>query len=115
MVLALRCSVQLNRDGHSKRQTGGHAEDQSQAETVPESKQNRISNGPGQQPQWAMRSTQQVVGKIEAAQHIQATACNGDGSNCVVIHLTSLEASIARGATSKNALRQDLVSGKPYH
>ena len=86
MVLALRRPIEFNRDGYSGCQPGCHAEDQAQPETITESKQNRIRYGSRQQTQRTMRAAQQVVRQVEAAEHIQATARDADGSNRVVVH-----------------------------
>src|ERR1700722_14903878 len=91
MVLALGRTVHLHRDGYSDSQAGRHAEDQTQPEAVTEAKQDRIRHGSSQQPQRAMRASQQVVRKIETTQHIQTTARNGDSSNRVMVHPTIVD------------------------
>ena len=78
-------AVELNCDGDACRQARGQAKEQTETESVSEAKDDRIGNGAGQQAKRAMLSAKQVIGEIEAAQHVKACAGDADGGDDVVI------------------------------
>jgi hypothetical protein len=58
---------------------------------VPDAEDNGVRYRAGQQPQRIVLSTQQVVGKIQTAQHIKTSARNADGRDRMVVHSMIVE------------------------
>ncbi len=80
------CSIEFNRDREAGCETRGEAKEQTQANAISDSENDRVRHGTGKQPQRAVLSTQQVVGKIKAAQQVKKGPCDADGSYRVVVH-----------------------------
>ena len=79
-------SIEFNRDRDTSCETRGEAKEQTQANAIADAENDRVRHGTGKQPQRAMLSPQQVVGKIKAAQHIKKGPCDAYGSYGVVVH-----------------------------
>ena len=73
---------------------GSEPEKRTQAEAVANSEDDRVGYSPRQQTQRAMLAAQQVIGEIQAAEHIEATACKTDGRKGVVVHPVIVAASL---------------------
>src|SRR5207244_6938362 len=89
-------AVELDRDGDAGRGAGGKPEEQAEPKAVADSEHYRIGDHPGQQPQRTVLAAQQVVGEIEAAEHVETGAGDADGGDCVMVHLLIVEASLGR-------------------
>ena len=109
MILPLGHAIQLHRERYADCKTRCNAKDQAQAQAVTKPEQNRIGDGARQQPQWAMLAAQQVIGEIQAAEHIQTTARDADRCNRMVIHPTIVEA-FERSLPTLNSCRLDDVN-----
>ena len=53
-----------------------------------DAKDNRVPDRAGKQPQRTVLPTQQIVGKIQTAQHIKTCTRNAYGRDCMVVHST---------------------------
>ena len=85
-------AVELDRDGDAGRGAGGKPEEQAEPKAVADSEHDGISDHPGQQPQRTVLAAQQVIGQIEAAEHVETGAGDADGGDCVMVHFSIVEA-----------------------
>jgi hypothetical protein len=74
---------------------------ETKANSVADAKHNGVRDGAGKQPQWAVLSAQQVVGKIETTYHIETSTRNADGRDCVVVHSKIADANTPAAALPK--------------
>ncbi len=65
--------------GDAGSQTSGQAKKHTKAKALTDSKNDRVRYRARKQPQRAVLSAQQVVGKVKAAEHIRTGADNADG------------------------------------
>ena len=86
MVQPASGSMELDRQGNPGRYAGGKAKKETEAEAIPDAEYDRVRYRTGKHSQWTVLSAQQVVGKIQTAQHIKRAADNADGGDCVVVH-----------------------------
>src|SRR5215470_12944083 len=79
-------AVEFNRHCNPGRNTGGHAKKETKSKAIPDAEDNRVGHRAGKQPQRAMLSAQQVVGKVETPKNIEKSARDADGCDCMVVH-----------------------------
>src|SRR5437899_2781423 len=91
MIQPARCTIEFNRQRNAGRNPGSQAKEGAQTEAIPDSEDNRIRDRASQQPQRTVLSTQQVVRKIEAPQHIKTRPRNADGRDGMVVHVRIVE------------------------
>ncbi len=74
---------------------GRNPRKQAKEKTQPKAKADTEDNGiryrASKQPQRTVLSAQQVIGKIETAQHIKTRSRNADGRGCVMVHAMIVE------------------------
>ena len=87
-------SIKFNRQRDAGRNTGSQAKEQTKPEAIADAEDKRVGYRAGDQPQRTVLSTQQVVRKIETAQHIKTRTRNADGRDCVVVHARIVELTI---------------------
>ena len=86
MIEAAGRAIQFDGYGKAGGEAGRDAKKQSQAKTVSDSEDDGVSYDSSEKPQRTMLATKQIIGKIEAAQHIQAGSGNADGRDGMVVH-----------------------------
>jgi hypothetical protein len=67
-----RCPIQFERHRDSSSYTGNHAKEKSQPNRISKTKYDRVRHRSRQHPQWSVFAAQQIVSKVQRAQHIQA-------------------------------------------
>jgi hypothetical protein len=96
MIQATSCSIEFNCQGDARRDTGSQAKEETKAQTVAEAEDNGVRYRAREHPQRTVLPTQQIVGKIEATQHIETRARNADRRDCVMVHSTIVERALWR-------------------
>jgi hypothetical protein len=86
MIKATRRPIELDRQCDAARNPGSQAKEQAKAEAVADTKHEGVRHRARKQPQRTVLPTQQVISKIQAAQHIKARAGNADARDCVMVH-----------------------------
>ena len=81
-------SIQFNGQRDTGRNPRGQSENQTEAEPIPHSENQRVSYHSCKHAERPVLSAQQVIRQVETAQHIQTCARNADGCNCVMVHAT---------------------------
>jgi hypothetical protein len=82
-----RGAVELEGEGDPAGQTGSQAKEEAQAETVSDTKDDGIRNGAREQAERAMLSAEEIIGKIEAAEHVKARTGNADSGDDMVVEV----------------------------
>src|ERR1700704_2832020 len=72
MVAAPRRPVKFNCSPHSSSHTGNHAKENPQPDSISDTEYDRVRHRSRQQPQRPMFAAQQIVSKIQRAQHVEA-------------------------------------------
>src|ERR1051326_2181402 len=83
MIVSAAGTLELDRNREAGRDSGRNPKEQAKAETVAESEHDGVRHHPGQEPQGTMLATEEIVGEIQAAEHIEANAAeanNADGA-----------------------------------
>jgi hypothetical protein len=90
MVQTTSRPIELDRDGDTGGKSCGQAKDQTEANAIANSENNRLRYRPCEQTQRTMLSAQQIIGKIKAAQHVKKSTRDAHGCYRVVVdqHLT---------------------------
>ena len=78
--------MRFNRDGDAGRNACSEAEEEPEAKAVADSEDDGVGDGASEESERAVLTAQQIIGEIEAAEHIQAGAGDADGRDCVVVH-----------------------------
>src|SRR5437660_11740234 len=99
MIKPARCTIEFNCQSDAGRNPGSQAKEGTKPKPIPGSEDNRIRDRASQQPQRPVLSTQQVVRKIEAPQHIKTRARNADSRDCVVVHARIVELTVGDDAS----------------
>src|ERR1700688_4067056 len=86
MVEAPSGSIQFNRKSGARCKAGNKAKEGAQANAVADTEDDGVCYRAREQAQRTVLAAQKVVGKIEAAQHIETAAGNADDFHCMVIH-----------------------------
>jgi hypothetical protein len=67
MIEPTSCPIELDRQRDTSRNSGGQTKEETKAEAVADSKNNRVRDCTGKQSQRTVLSPQQIVGEVEAA------------------------------------------------
>src|SRR5258708_35821463 len=86
MIQPTRCSIELNRECDTSRNTGSQAKEKTKAKTVTDAEEHGVRYEAGKQPQRTVLSTQYIVGQIDSAQHIKASTCDAYERGGDVVH-----------------------------
>ena len=103
MLQAARRSIQFNRDGDAGGNPRREAKKETEAETVADSEDDRVGYRASKQPQRAVLPAQQIVCKVQAAEHIQAGTDDADHRNGVVVHSVSIVDAVASTANENRS------------
>lgn len=85
MIQSTSYSIEFGRGSNARRDTGGEAEEGTEADAVTDAEDDRVGYGPRKQSQWTMLAAQKIVSKIKAAHYIETTARDADACDDVVI------------------------------
>ena len=107
MFQTTRCSIEFNRDRDTGRNPCCEAKKQTEANAVADAKDDGIRYRPGKQPQRAVSPAQQVVGQIEATQHIKKGTSNADRGNRMMIDRHVMI--VSEPATNRKKLRREIA------
>jgi hypothetical protein len=72
MTARPRRPVKFDRYRDSSSHTGNHAKEKSQPNRISKTKYDRVRHRSRKHPQWPVFAAQQIVSKVQRAQHIQA-------------------------------------------
>jgi hypothetical protein len=86
MIVRAACPMKFNCDGNAGCGSRSDSKEKAEADTEADSEHDRVRHHPGEQPQGTVLGTQQIVGKIKAAEHIQTDAGEADSRDSVVVH-----------------------------
>ena len=96
MLQAARCSTEFNRH----RDSGGNAceepKKRTEAKTIADSENNRVGNRSSEQAQGAVLATEQIIGKIQTAEHVETGTGDAHGCKRVVVHWVIVDVSCSK-------------------
>ena len=112
MVQSARGAVEFNRERYAGSKTRHQAEEETKAQTVADSEEDRVCDRPGKHPQRTVLAPQQVIRKIKTAEHIQAGAGNADGCDHMMVHADDCRQ--RRAVVAEISAGQKLANQKHY-
>jgi hypothetical protein len=83
-------SIEFDGDRNACSNSSGNAEEETEPEAVSDAEDDGVRHRPGKQSQRAMAAAQQVIGKIQTANHIKAGARYADGGDGVMVHWVTI-------------------------
>ena len=86
MVQATSGSTEFDGNGDPGRNSRDEAKEETKANAVADSEDNRVGYRPGEQSQRAVLPAQQIVSEIKAPEHIETAAGDTDGCDRMVVH-----------------------------
>src|SRR5262249_15537254 len=86
MILAASCPLELDGDCKAGRDSRSHSKEKCQPKAIANSDIDVLGHNSGEQPQRTVLPSQQIIGEIQAAEHIQTDSGQAGGRNQVVIH-----------------------------
>src|SRR5882762_5274419 len=86
VLLAARRSTELNRHRDSGANPREEAKKRTEAKAIADSENDRVGNRSSEQAQRAVPATEQIIGKIQAAEHVETGAGDAHGCERVVVH-----------------------------
>src|SRR5580704_7504816 len=100
MIQPARCPAEFNREGDTGGDTGSQAEEETEAQTVADTENNGVGYRAGKQAQRTVLTTQQVVGQIKSAQHIETGSGNADDRDGMVVHARIVNLKLGRSCAA---------------
>src|ERR1700686_528485 len=98
MTIFPRRPVKLNCHCDSSSNTGNHAKEKSQPESISNAEYDRVRHRSSKQPQRPVFAAQQIVSKIQRAQHVQARCRDAHARQQVMIDgMPEMHAMIVEG------------------
>jgi ketosteroid isomerase-like protein len=86
MIQPARGSIEFDGNGDAGANSGSNAKEETKANAVSDSEDDRVRDRPGKQSQRPMLATQQVIRQIQASEHVKTGAGDADGCDGVVVH-----------------------------
>ena len=86
MAQPLSRAIELNRDRDPVCHARNHAKKPTQAKPIADSEHNRVRHRPSKQSQGTVLSAQQIVGKVQTPDYIQASPGDADRGQGVMVH-----------------------------
>ena len=116
MVQATSGSTEFNGNGDPGRNPRDEAKEETKANTVADSEDDRVGYRPGKQSQRAVLPAQQIVSEIKAPEHIETAAGDTDGCDRMVVHSVIVEVTLGdygQAANDPKEFRHGLTRQTP--
>jgi ketosteroid isomerase-like protein len=86
VIQPARGSIEFDSNGDAGANSGSNSEEETKANAVSDTEDDRVRHRPGKQSQRPMLAAQQVICEIEAPEYIETGAGNADGGDGMMVH-----------------------------
>jgi hypothetical protein len=110
-------SIEFDRKSDTGGDTGNKAKEKTKTETEADAEYDGVRYCSRKQSQRTMLSTEEVISKIKTPQHVETTAGNADGRDCMMIHsrMERLRSSHGVGLYPQNGKGPEPCGSGPDH